>query len=81
MNAQERIFNNALSDINELLSLINEETNEKMILVWNYHLFLNYQILTSILTHNHKQSALIVAEMQRSIKATMVYCNTTGQYN
>ena len=81
MNAQERIFNNALSDISELSILIKEETNEKMILVWNYHLFLNYQIISSILTNNYQVTLNLVAEMQRSIRATVAYCNENEQYN
>lgn len=74
------IFKNAVDDTEALLDLITEETDEKMLLVWNYHLFLNGQIISSILNHNLTLTARLIAELKRSIEATTKYCLATNQF-
>jgi hypothetical protein len=78
MTPQEQIFQNAIDDIYDLLDLIYEEQNPKMILVWNYHLFLDHQILVSILNRDIDQACRLVNILKRSIEATIHYQSGAG---
>lgn len=50
------IFQNAARDNEQLLDLIATEQNEKLKLIWEYHRFLNYEIMKNVMNNDHKSA-------------------------
>jgi len=73
MNDTNQIFYNAARDNEQLLDLIAAEKNEKLKLIWEYHRFLNYEIMKNVLNNDHTSTLKNVQEMKRSLFATKQY--------
>jgi hypothetical protein len=73
MDTINDIFYNAARDNEQLLELIATETDNKMKLVWEYHRFLNYEIMANVLNQKYDTALKNVQEMKRSIQVTEQY--------
>lgn len=73
MQTLNDIFYNAARDNEQLLDLIATEKNEKLKLIWEYHRFINYEIMKNILNNDQESALKNIQEMKRSLFATEQY--------
>ena len=69
MTAQQ-IFDNAKNDNDDLAIIMKKETNLRLKLVWKYHQFINWRIMSCVSQGNFIEAYAYATEMKRSIEAT-----------